>query len=922
MLQLKSITKNYFVADMKIPALKGIDVAFRKNEYVAILGPSGCGKTTLLNIVGGLDSYTSGDLLINGRSTKEFKSRDWDTYRSRRIGFIFQSYNLIQHISVIANVELALTISGISQNEKHERALKALERVGLSEQISKKPNQLSGGQMQRVAIARAIVNNPEIILADEPTGALDSTTSIQVLEILADLAKERLVVMVTHNAELAKRFSTRTIKLLDGEVVSDSNPYNSNDLENDISKQQFDANVTLSENVDLPTEKPLNNIKMKDKVADVAIKRKKKRSSMSIFTAFSLSAKNLITKKFRTILTTIAGSIGIIGIALVLSISNGFSLFMSNLEQTTLSSFPITVSSISVDVSSDAFSSPISEGGEGTYPDTKLVMPYVPKNQMGYVTFRPNYITESYVDYVKQMESEHPEWLASISYARTVQMHLLTNKGTSASPEYSLVDTTSLKATWWQELLSENFLMDEYDLLDGAFPTATNEIVLIVNNKNELTVDTLKTLGYVPKLIAGTSDEYEPYSFSDFIGENGEGGKVFKLIRNNDYYIQNGTNTDDIPLYEELNSSDFATAYENSETELKIVGVIRVKQDAELALLSSGIGYLPSLTEQILADCASSDIVKAQKTTYVDVLGNGLDEFEFDFTAVDSYIAQIEEVDISQLPYFYYNILHFIDEEAYNDLSSRPFTFGELYDDIAQLDETLDDDPTTPIDKMLMPLADYGFNVQMIKNFLNADYVTRMKEIGADTIPTTISIYPASFESKAQIRNFLDSYNDMMQNEIEYIKYNDLASTISASVSQMVNITSYVLIAFAAISLFVSSIMIGIITYISVLERTKEIGILRSLGARKLDISNVFNAETLIIGFASGVVGVLLAVILNFPINMIITNYAGSMVQNLARLNPWHGIGLVALSMVLTVISGLIPASLAAKRDPVVALRA
>ncbi|HKL93980.1 MAG TPA: ABC transporter permease, partial [Clostridia bacterium] len=675
-------------------------------------------------------------------------------------------------------------------------------------------------------------------------------------------------------------------------------------------------------NSNLMTETAVNGTNSTDKTLDSGneeIKSKvKKRSSMSIFTALSLSARNLVTKKFRTILTTIAGSIGIIGIALVLAISNGFSIFMTELERTTLSSFPLSISALSFELGPEIYSASLNENEVGAYPDEAVVIPSEPNESFGAISFHPNYLTESYVSYVKKMETEHPDWLASVAYTRTLKMHLLTNKGTEETPNYSKVDTTSLTATWWQELLNKDFLLDEYNLLAGKFPSNSHELVLIVNNKNELTKSTLETLGYNPKLNPNTK-EYMPFSFSDFIGGNGVGGKTFKLISNNAYYLPNGTSTEGIPLFDELESSGFANAYEESTNELSIVGILRIKEDGDLPLLYSGIGYLPSLTEEVLADCAMSEIVKTQKSTYVDVLSNGIDKFEFDFTAVDAYLAQMEGFDISGLPDYYFYNFGFINAEGYNRLKSNPFGFGDLYDAIAEYDALLDDE-TTPIDKMLSPLKDM-VDLNMLKSFLNAEYTTCLKNIGADTIPTTISIYPKSFEYKSSIKKYLDDYNTMMSSELDHIKYTDIAATISASVSEMVNIATYVLIAFAAISLIVSSIMIAIITYISVLERTKEIGVLRSLGARKIDVSNVFNAETLIIGCISGILGVIVASLLTIPINNLITSYTGPMVQNLAKLNPLHGFLLVILSMVLTVVSGLIPATIAAKKDPVVALR-
>lgn len=917
MLSLKSVTKDYVVSNMTVNALRGVDLCFRRREFAAILGPSGCGKTTLLNIVGGLDRYSDGDLLIDGKSTKDFTSRDWDTYRSRKIGFVFQSYNLIPHLSVLSNVELALTISGISKKEKKERAICALEKVGLKEQIHKKPSQLSGGQMQRVAIARAVVNNPDIILADEPTGALDSVTSVQVLDILKELSNDCLVIMVTHNGELAAKYSTRIIKLFDGRVTSDTNPFKEENEERENLKK---VDLIQSENAsDFCREKfseiahpQVDGDNLNDKVPNGALKTKKKRSSMSLFTAISLSARNLIVKKFRTILTTFAGSVGIIGIALVLSISNGFNLFMKDLESTTLSSFPITVDSISFNFTTD-FSSPFINGEEGTFPSEPKVSPSVPQNQFGMISFHPNFITESYIEYVKQMKREHPDWVASVSFKRTIKMHLLSETKTDGNSKYSLVDTTSLNATWWQELLDTSFLENEYDVLSGRFPTAFNELVLIVDANNRVPLATLGELGYRAQKVG---EEYLPFDFSEFVGNETKNPKSFKLLYNNDYYKPNGINGDGVNMFKELSAGEYAAAYSNAATELKIVGILRLKRDADLRILKPGIGYVPALTEHVLSNSLNSEIVKSQKQTFVDVLSNGIEKFEYDFTAIDTYIAQTK-MNITGLLDLYKSE---ISVESYNNLRASGFTFKDLYDAIAEYDAVKGDE-MLPIDKLLLPLELLEFNTGMLKSFLNADYIERLKEIGADTVPNSISIYPANFDNKANILNYLDNYNTLIESEMDKIKYNDIASTVSKSVSEMVDITSYVLIAFAAISLLVSSIMIGIVTYISVLERTKEIGVLRSLGARKLDVSNLFNAETIIIGLASGILGVILAAILNFPVNSIITNYTGPMVQNLARLNVWHGILLVILSTLLNLIAGIIPATIAARKDPVAALR-
>lgn len=935
MLELKSITKDYILSDTKVNALKGISVDFREHEFVAILGPSGCGKTTLLNIVGGLDSYTDGDLVIDGISTKEFKSRDWDTYRNQRIGFVFQNYNLIPHLSVLSNVELALTISGVGRKDKRRMSLEALEKVGLSEQVNKRPLQMSGGQMQRVAIARAIVNNPDIILADEPTGALDSQTSVQVMDILKEISKDRLVIVVTHNPELAQKYATRTITLLDGEVTSDSNPVSEEELKalkekatnpdmtavstafvEEVKTDGSDTQINADETADGGKGENISDGAMSadGTPKDKKVKRYKKKSSMSFFTSLALSAKNLVTKKLRTALTVFAGSIGIIGIALVLSISNGFSLYMDDLEKTTLSSFPITISDIAI--SYDMNEAAETGLGSGTFPSSDTVKPYDPSGTAG-LEISSNILTDEYFNYIKKMEEDHPDWAASVAYERKVSMHLIAKNENTSNP-YILVDNESNEMTgsFWQELLADDFVNGYYDVLAGRYPQNEFELVLIVDSNNRIKTDTLKALGYSVTAVSsaqGEAVEYKDIDFTKFIGNSsGEGAKEFKLVLNDEYYTNNGD------YFTELAKSSYESVFNSDGDRLKIVGILRIKQDSDLSFFGSGIGYLPSLTEYVLNSSVNSEIVTAQTGSYADMLSPTSDEFSFNFDSLDKLLI-MSNLKISQVALMLAQpkVGILTEEQAMSIASNPDASFADIFNAV-KTNEGSTEGAVNRLSDYLF--ENFGIEKSMLLQMVCPDYVERMQQIGAVTTPSSISIYPSTYENKQKIIKYLDAYNEG-RTEMEQIHYTDLASTITDNMSEMINIVSYVLIAFAAISLVVSSIMIAIITYISVLERTKEIGVLRSLGARKIDISNVFNAETFIIGGASGIFGVCVAALLNLPINAIINNLVGGMVGNLAKLAPLHGILLVVLSIALNVIAGLIPAFIASKKDPVEALR-
>ncbi|MFB6469105.1 ATP-binding cassette domain-containing protein [Cytobacillus sp. Hz8] len=781
-LKLDNITKTYKSGEV-VTALKGISIGFRKNELVSILGPSGCGKTTLLNIIGGLDRYDSGDLMINGLSTKEFKNSDWDAYRNRSIGFVFQSYNLIGHQTVLQNVEIAMTLSGVSSSERKRRAKQALTEVGLADQLNKKPNQLSGGQMQRVAIARALVNDPDIILADEPTGALDSHTSIQVMDILKDVSKTRLVIMVTHNGELAEEYSDRIIRFLDGEVQSDRNP---------VVETETDE-----------TSQP------------VAEKQKFKKTSMSLLSAAWLSFKNLLTKRGRTIITAFAGSIGIIGVALVLALSNGLSNYMNNMQSDALSSFPITISTgeQTIDLSEHGPERNKDSGSYAEFPKKDIMYSYdSEKNRKKH----SNIVTQDYLDYIGKLETKLPDAVNNISYTHGVNINLLAKGKDTAVKFATTSDPSDMQMMggnnpYWQELPENNdFILSLYDLIGkgSRMPKNKNEVVLVVDKYNRL------DKAFFEKL--GITDKTENYQLTDFIGKS-----ILKVIPNNDYYMKNGD------LFTAAAPTDYDKLYNsNAGTKLTITGILRIKEDASSSYLSPGIAYTPALTKAVVEDAQKSKIAEAQKDSNKDAL------------------------------------------------------LG------------------TPLDKKAKEAA--------------------LIMLGADTTPTGIDIYPKDYESKDKIKEYLDQYNDGKSDKDQLV-YSDMAETISNITGTLLDTVTYVLTGFAGISLLVSTIMIGIITYVSVIERTKEIGILRSVGARKKDISRVFNAETLIIGFTAGMLGVGLSYLLEIPINTIISKLVG--ISGIANLNPLHAAALVAGSMLLTLIAGFIPSRMAAKKDPVIALR-
>ena len=853
MLELKGIKKVYQTESSRQIALSNVSICFRDKEFVSILGPSGSGKTTLLNIIGGLDQYTSGDLIINGISTKEYKDNDWDRYRNHSIGFVFQNYNLIPHQSVLANVELALTISGVSKNARRSKAIKVLKKVGLGDHIYKRPNQLSGGQMQRVAIARALINDPDILLADEPTGALDTKTSIQIMNILKEVANDKLVIMVTHNKELAQKYSTRIIDITDGKITNDSNEYKENE-------------ELVEENV-----------------------RKSKKNYMSLRTALGLSFNNLKTKKTRTILTAFAGSIGIIGIALILSLSNGIQEYINRVEEDTLSSFPLTIEKTSIDASDLVNNLASDKSKEKSREEEKIYS----LNIMGdmFETMTSQVKTNDMEKFKKYLENseEMKGYTNDIQYSYDVTMNLYKNDTEEViqvnpttifnslgmdTSSYSSVYSSMMSSydVWYELMNNDQLLKNQYDVIAGSWPSSYDEVVLVVNDKNEISDYTLYTLGILSqkdleenfkKMTSGENVSFEEtsYTYDELLNLE------YKLILNTDYYEKKGTVWVDKSSDEEYMKNKIKEA-----TTIKVVGIIRPNEEsvASSGASSGMIGYTHELTEYLVNSINNSEIAKEQKENPNINIFTGM-EFSDD-----------EKFDMNNLT---------IEQQQYFASMSS----SELAEFIKTYTETA------------------GANYE--------DNLSKLGVVDLDN-PSTINIYPKDFDSKEEIVRLIDEYNDELEKngeESSVIEYTDLVGVLMSSVSSIVNVVSYVLIAFVAISLIVSSIMIGIITYISVLERTKEIGILRAIGASKKDISRVFNAETIIEGSISGILGILVTVILNIPINILIKHLVG--ISNISKLPVVSGFVLVLISIGLTFIAGLIPSRFASRKDPVEALR-
>ena len=982
MLKLVEVTKDYPVAGSVVHALKGISVNFRKSEFVSVLGPSGCGKTTMLNILGGLDRYTDGDLVIGDRSTRDFRSRDWDAYRNHSVGFVFQSYNLIPHLTVLQNVELALTISGMSRKKKKALASDALLRVGLGGMLKKKPNQLSGGQMQRVAIARAIVNNPEIILADEPTGALDSTTSVQIMDLLQEIADDKLVVMVTHNPDLAERYSTRIIELYDGEIVSDSNPYDglptmlspvtaaemrspleeyiehakeiSPKADSKTDKNRKKGAKILADRTDAETAPAAaddstadvesgtdNPEKTEDNEKFVAVvspehpqklkkrsgqpKEKKQRASMSFFTAIGLSARNLVTKKTRTILTAFAGSIGIIGIALVLSMSNGFSLYMNDMEQNIIASMPVTIAStgIKIDVN-EAMQMPSTDG---QFPEGDFVTPYEPDSGWQGVEISANIITEDYVDYVRDLD---PTLVSAVQYKHSASMRLVGHTGSNGR-----VKTINTGTINWQELLWDDFITSQYDVLYGHYPGTeeaaafladkdpdsasysdgenydgmkARQIVLVVSSYNTIDVEILQELGIYPGYLMNNT--YDKVDFSDIVGTQ------FEVVGLDNRYAP--ATDGEKPVYTEREAADMAD--KDGNVTVTVVGILRIKQGVMMPFLSSGIAYTEDLTNLYLEKAAASSVGQAQinNTDYNILTG---DDFTEDVSPIVTMAAAYGIDEATLIEFVRPTLINALgnDEQELKDALNAAKSFSDLISIFLEGKGL----SFSAVRELLVPIlaGELGVDAKVLSTLLDSAYTNALQKLGASDLPSAVYIYPKNFAAKDEVLAYLDAWNTDKPST-EQIHYTDLAGTFSEVMTRVVGIVSYILIAFSAISLIVSSVMIGIITYVSVLERTTEIGVLRSLGARKLDVANLFNAETGIIGTISGSLGVLLAWLIDFPLNAWIASISPDFPKNFAVLNPVHAVILIALSVGLTILSGLLPAMLAARKDPVKALRA
>lgn len=877
MLNLVDIEKTYKMGELETHALKGINLEFRKSEFVSILGPSGCGKTTLLNIIGGLDKYTTGDLVINNKSTKEYKDKDWDTYRNHSIGFVFQSYNLIQHQTVLENVELALTLSGVSKEERRKRATSVLKKVGLGDKLKNKPNQLSGGQMQRVAIARALVNDPEIILADEPTGALDTESSVQIMELLKDISKDKLIVMVTHNPELAEKYSTRIVKLLDGKVISDTNPF-------DSSKEK--------------EEKQLLSVADETNLSKTEIKKKNKKKRMSFFTAFMLSLKNLLTKKGRTILVTFAGSIGIIGIALILAISSGFSGYIDRMQQDTLSTYPVTIQTESYDMASlmqifmsDGDDEVIFEDGTIHTKDelTEMLSQFNSSATKNNLSALKNYLDTSAKDDIERYASaiqygysldinaylnsdlnglvpvNSTEIFNNVISRYYIQNQEILQRGTDEFNRFSLLagmfsenSTFSVfSSTFWSEMLDNRELLEEqYELVgeNSRWAEEYNEIMIVVDENYQITDYTLFALGLLDQgklealldnYVRGQDSEAEDSTFTYDELLNTE----YKIIPKSSYFVEIDGKYVDINDFKDSNNENYNLAEYNRYLQeiynddaktitLKVAGIIREKPSSSAYSINTNIGYSSKLTEYIIDFCKNSEVIQLQSESDRNILTN------------EVFVGSEEEIE-----------------------SKRQA-------------------------------------VLIMLGYIDIDS------------PSSIKIYPKDFESKSQITKIIEDYNSLMiaENKQEnIITYSDTVGTMMSTISTIISAITYVLIAFVGVSLVVSSIMIGIITYISVIERTKEIGVLRSIGASKKDVSRVFTAESFIIGLSSGVFGILVSLFLTIPINAILFTYTG--ISGMARLPVLGAFILILISMLLTLIAGLFPSRVASKKDPVVALR-
>ncbi len=1035
MLELRNIVKNYYVGENEVHALRGVSLSFRPSEFVSILGPSGCGKTTLLNIIGGLDRYTSGDLIINGRSTKDFKDSDWDTYRNHSIGFVFQSYNLIPHQTVLSNVELALTLSGVSKQERRQRAKEALELVGLGDQFFKKPNQMSGGQMQRVAIARALVNDPDILLADEPTGALDSTTSVQIMDILKKVSEKRLVVMVTHNPELAEQYSTRIVKLRDGEITSDSAPF-----------EAPSAAPQVTSEPKVPIKKDKKSAK-KDKKSKNNSKERK--SSMSFFTALNLSFNNLMTKRARTVLTSFAGSIGIIGIALIIAVSQGINGFISQVQEDTLSAYPLSLRKEAQDMS--AMLSAMTSVSDATdYRDTKKI--YVDDSLGTMMQAMASTVDNNLAAFKKHLDANYDkikDYVSDVQYTYDYDMHVFNSDGTVEVGMETLLENMGGAFSGFSEMVSMSggmnvfseminnraLLEQQYDVVAGDWPSDANEVVLVVNSNNSISKMALYMLGVLPhddleEIMNSlmTNGEYdstpmEPYDYKFFLNMK------FRLLLSSDFYNRSDRtyvyegNTYNI--WNDLRLSpgyDQASFVKDRGIELRISGIIRPKEGASATSISGAVGYTKALTDYVLEQTGKSEIIKQQKSTPTVNVLTGL-TFERTHYTPENISELIDKIDNSTMEQFYAYMTEMIkttpglseqlkvNKDNFAGMfmlmssekqaailtsvieaarASDPDSTAGLFAIISKMTEnkiqvTADNFimllPSLDVSHIYtalvgvpaseqMPIAVNGLvtlagdgvmgkiyenmtdmllelevneeifisilhtltaedeNFIMIEETLynmapqiDATYESVLDELDAIEAaePMSINFYAKDFESKDAIERFIKDYNDSAK-DVDKIEYTDYIGIMMSSVTTIINAITYVLIAFVSISLIVSAIMIGVITLISVQERTKEIGILRAIGASKRNISSMFNAETMIIGFSSGLLGVVVTYLLCIPINIILRFATG--LDNLRAFLPWEAaLLLIVISVMLTLFAGIIPSRSAAKKDPVVALR-
>ncbi len=863
MLELKNIKKIYKTGDTEVIALNDVSIAFRDSEFVSVLGPSGCGKTTLLNIIGGLDRYESGDMEVSGVSTKKYRDKDWNTYRNHTIGFVFQSYNLIPHQSVLKNVELSLTLSGVKRAERRKRAKEALERVGLGDQLNKKPNQMSGGQMQRVAIARALVNNPGILLADEPTGALDSETSIQIMELLKEISRDRLVIMVTHNPDLANRYSTRIINLLDGKITGDTDPFT------------------------IPSA-----VKDESKV---------KKPSMSWLTAFSLSLNNLMTKKARTVLTAFAGSIGIIGIALILSLSSGVNAYIDRVEEDTLSSYPIAIEQSGIDFG-DVITELMKNSEEQSGRSDEMI--YSNNIMTDMMTSmingsRTNNL-KKFKEYIESGKDNIKDYCSDIKYSYKTTLNIYTPDGyrvnpsgilellgfTEGSTPYSSTMTTSDNNVWQELLDNKELLEKQYEVLAGSMPQNSNEVVVIVDKNNRISDYTLYSLGLkdaseLTEMIkkAQNGEKLEKpqetsYTFDRILGLR------FKLLLNTDYYQKN-----DLGLWQDMSEDElYIHDILEKSREIKVVGILKAQSNSANTAASGSVGYLSSLMTEVINEINQTEIAKEQKEHPDTDVFTGLpfaNDTEYTMDDLNAFLATLPQEAVAK-----YN-------EYIVSMQAEGYTEKQIVS---------------------------KFETQLKAGLSVSTYEGNCEKIGISdlSMPSRISLYPKDFKAKESLSDIINAYNEKAE-EPDRITYTDYIGLMLSSVSTIINAISYILIAFVSISLIVSSIMIGIITYISVLERTKEIGILRAMGASKRDISNVFNAETIIIGLFAGAIGIGITLLLLIPINAIIK--AITTIGGLAVLPTAGGIALVVISVLLTFIAGLIPSRIAAKKDPVIALR-